>query len=282
VPLFHAGDPVLAEIEKMNQRGGRMLSLVDLLAARTLTPDACTHLAASMMEGVSIACGALAGGTGKTTLLAALLSFAPPDTRIITVSGDPGALHRQAAGRRMSPTGKTIFLCHEISPGHYYSYLWGPNLPPYFRLHQPGKNFLAFTIHADEPEEAYPQLEGGKTGLDREDVMKLDLLVFIRFTGGQERRLTGIYEKDSSASVHVPVFRYERGHNRIEKVRPGADDCTVHTAEAAPDRRAIMQARLAEFFLFLRKRGITAMEKVREEYLQEFFPADHGEGEREK
>jgi hypothetical protein len=228
----------------MNQRGGRLLSLVDLIRANTVSLELAAHLVALLAKGASIASGAKAGGMGKTNLLAAILAFSPPGTRLLTVDGT--SLHGIRPGRsggvtdpppRTGPglahpdrTDNIVYLCHEISPGGYYSYLWGSELTGYFGLADGRERHLAFTIHADSPEEIFPQIVNDSTGLSREDFMKLDVLVFIngfKSSEGFIRRVTGVFRKDAAAGRHVAGFEYSE-----EKAK------NVHTLEES--RKALL------------------------------------------
>ncbi|MFW6138981.1 MAG: hypothetical protein ACOC7U_07400, partial [Spirochaetota bacterium] len=160
-------DNVLTQINRMNQRGGRMLSVIDLIKAGTLSVDLAAHLAASQLKGISILSGARTGGAGKTTLLASILAFTPPGDEIITVTAGNLSQYRKIASQkhtsRKTSEKKSIFLCHEISPASYFSYLWGENLKDYFALADSTASHICFTIHADSPEEACPQLINNNT-----------------------------------------------------------------------------------------------------------------------
>jgi hypothetical protein len=208
-------DPVLNHILAMNQRGGRALSLVDLIEAGTLSPALAARLVFLLTRGVSIASGAKTGGMGKTTLLAALLAFTPRGVDMVTVdrvTAPPSSL-RPSAGRR-------IHLCHELGRGAYYSYLWGKEIADYFALADGMKNHIAFTIHADDPGEIEAQIASPETGLDGRAMMKLDALVFIDGVGtplGRARRVTALYEKDTEGRSHALVFRLREDGNGFKR-----------------------------------------------------------------
>jgi hypothetical protein len=191
-------DPILSQISMMNQRGGRPLSLVDLIEAGTLSPALAARLVSLQARGVSITSGAKTGGMGKTTLLAAILAFTPQGMEIVTVdraSAPPSSLRPSVR--------KRVHLCHEISSGAYYSYLWGNEITEYFSLADGLNTHLAFTIHTDNPGEIEPQIAGPETGLSRRDMSKLDALIFIDGVDtrrGFMRRVTGLYEKDAGGT----------------------------------------------------------------------------------
>ena len=76
-----------AEIERCNQRDGRMLSIVDLIEADTVTRDLAAYSLAAIGSGASFMVGALPGGAGKTTVMGALLNFVPQVTPL-TAAGN--------------------------------------------------------------------------------------------------------------------------------------------------------------------------------------------------
>ena len=55
------------EIDRCNQRGGRMLSVVDLIEAETLSAELAAYCLAAVGQGASFMVGALPGGAGKTS-----------------------------------------------------------------------------------------------------------------------------------------------------------------------------------------------------------------------
>ncbi len=78
------------EIERCNQRGGRMLTVRDLLDAGTLDEEIAAYFLAAISGGRSFLVGANPGGAGKTTVMAALLNFIP-DIEIVPVE-DSGVI----------------------------------------------------------------------------------------------------------------------------------------------------------------------------------------------
>ena len=63
----------------------RTLSIVDLIQAGTLNVEMAAYAMRARHEGASLLTAARPGGAGKTTLMAALLSFLPPGVPIVTV-----------------------------------------------------------------------------------------------------------------------------------------------------------------------------------------------------
>ncbi|MHC4252272.1 MAG: hypothetical protein ACYS9X_24405, partial [Planctomycetota bacterium] len=120
----------LVEIERLNQRGGRTLSFVDLIEAGTVSSALAGELAACVEAGASILTAARRGGAGKSTLLADLLACLPPGERIVTTPD----IEAVEAARASAPETPTCFLAHEIGSGPWYAYLWGPAAAGFFAL----------------------------------------------------------------------------------------------------------------------------------------------------
>ena len=108
------------QIERLNQRGGRTLSIVDLVQAGTISIEMAAYGMRAMQRGASLLTGARPGGAGKTTLMAAFLSFLPPGVPIITTD------HSRviADALRKPPREPRCYLAHEIGSGHWYGYIW--------------------------------------------------------------------------------------------------------------------------------------------------------------
>ena len=112
------------QIERLNQRGGRMLSIVDLIQAGTLNVEMAACAMRAMEEGASLLTAARPGGAGKTTLMAVILSFLPPGVELITV--DSSRVIEDGLGR--STDQSACYLVHEIGSGDWYGYLWGADV----------------------------------------------------------------------------------------------------------------------------------------------------------
>ncbi|NOX53326.1 MAG: hypothetical protein GXP27_02585 [Planctomycetes bacterium] len=148
-------DMILAhcrELNRCNQRGGRMLSVFDLLRAETVSLELAAFLMAEVRSGTSFLVGARPGGAGKTTVMCALLNLVAPDCRLLPATED-------VVGRMQerSPLGPTCVVCHEIGQGPYFAYLWGEGLRRYCALAETGIQ-LATNLHADDLDEAEDQI----------------------------------------------------------------------------------------------------------------------------
>ena len=178
------------EIDRCNQRGGRFLSVIDLLDAETVNLDAAAYLGAAILAGNSFLVGALPGGAGKTTVMGAFLNFVPPDTELApAVEGVPGAALRGGASNR-------CFICHEIGRGPYFAYLWGKDVRDLFRLPRAGIMAVG-NLHADTVQEAREIVVEG-CGVPEEDFAAWPLFFFLELEGGSfrgvKRRVASIWE----------------------------------------------------------------------------------------
>ncbi len=200
------------ELNRCNQRGGRMLTVFDLLDAGTLNLDLASYLMARISRGASFMVGALPGGAGKTTIMCALLNFIPADVRLIAATSQAVEMAHSE-----KTTGRNCYICHEIGSGHYFAYLWGHDLRNYCGLLDSG-HILATNLHADDIDEIYDQL-CTQNNVSQEHFNRFDLLIFIQTQGGYfdpQRHIGKIYSSDAQ-SGHTLV--YDRNSN----VRPKAD-----------------------------------------------------------
>jgi hypothetical protein len=184
-------------INDCNQRGGRMLSLVDLIEAHTIDLDLGAYLAAAMRKGASLLVGASPGGAGKTAVMCALLNFLPDNTVIRPVARGTVL----ASDRGTASPGRTCYLAHEIGAGHYYAYVWGERARAFLRLRRRGC-IVASNLHADTLQETYHQL-CEEVGTDREDVLRVNLKIYlgVQRTGAwsMQRWVSHVYESDGTA-----------------------------------------------------------------------------------
>jgi hypothetical protein len=189
------------ELNRCNQRGGRMLSVFDLLAAKTLDLDLAAYLMARISRGASFMVGSVPGGAGKTTVMCALLNFVPVDVPLIAAI--PQEVYK-ASKTATSP--RACYICHEIGSGSYFAYLWSDALRAYCKLSENG-HMLATNLHADDLEEARDQV-CGDNDVRQEHFNRFELLIFLRIEGTYtktHRRIEKVYSSDG-LSDHVLVF----------------------------------------------------------------------------
>ena len=141
-------DHVIAVVNRSNQRGGRMLSLVDLLEADTLTLGLAGFLVERIEAGASWLVGARPGGAGKTTVMGALLAMLP--------DGVPVHLSTSGGHWRAAEPGECI-VGYELSPGFYDAYVWGEDVAALTRRGLAGCRIVS-NLHADTVAEAREQI----------------------------------------------------------------------------------------------------------------------------
>jgi hypothetical protein len=216
----------LSEIERLNQRGGRTLSFVDLIEAGTVSAEMAGELAALVESGASILTAAKKGGVGKSTVLADLLACLPPGERIVATP-DLAAVEAARAAETDEPV---CFLAHEIGAGPWHAYLWGEAAARFFDLAGGGRR-VASCLHADDIDELSAVL--GSQGVSPDAVNRIGLVLFMR-RGAQGRRVESVYVPGPEA-------------HRLRWLRDEAEDELVPKGPpAAPTERSEIYAGLFE------------------------------------
>ncbi len=250
-------DSILEQILYMQQRGGRMLSIIDLIRAGTVPKELAAYLINGIINGKSISSGSLIGGTGKTTLLASLLAFIPNNRYFITVTYS----NLRDLLKNQDPGKKVVYLCHEISPANYYSYLWGKDINLYLSLKKTINQQLAFTIHADTYDELFKQIVNSETGLTENDFLKIDLLVFIKAvetSGYPERKVTYVYETDESSKKHKLIYDYLQAEPFYNK---------YHVLKSKKSKDSHTMKEIESFLSTCIEKNIYRIEDVRKSFL---------------
>ncbi|HQK94806.1 MAG TPA: hypothetical protein PLD23_14955 [Armatimonadota bacterium] len=219
----------LLEIEALNQRGGRMLSFVDLVDAGTMSADLAAFLLAAVRSGASFITGARPGGAGKSTVLASLLSFLPPGERIVCVAGrDLNSLPPHAC-----------LLAHEIGDGPYYGYIWGRDVGRWLGHARDGTR-VASCIHADTIDQVYDVFASPALAIPRDDWSLLRLAVFLhvdRQSGSIRRRVSTVYWTPPGRDWPQVVFRWDPDGDRfLQECDPGLDGGEWDRARVDIDR----------------------------------------------
>ncbi|NCO93502.1 MAG: hypothetical protein GW911_19920 [Armatimonadetes bacterium] len=208
MPLSDLDQHNLNELERLNQRGGRMLSLVDLVEANTLSLDMAAELASRVSAGVSLLTAAVPGGAGKTTAMAALLNFLPPGIRLVTVSS-PAVLHQQH-------DDPVCFLPHELGSGPWFGYLWGREVARLFEATRE-QHLFASCLHADTLPELRAIVCSPELGVAEEDFQRLDLALFLRIRGSARTTLRRV--------SHAYAGSTEGGHRLMWEWDERTDQC---------------------------------------------------------
>ena len=205
------------QIEMLNQRGGRTLSIVDLIAAGTISVEMAAYALRAMEQGSSLLTGARPGGAGKTTLMASILHFLPPDEPIITVD-HPDVI---VAGRDRPDHEPACYLVHEIGSGHYYGYLWGSDVADFLEMSD-GPHRIASCLHADTLDELAEIVCSPPLEATRESLGRVGLVLFMhvdRQMGSYRRRVATFWETDGDGG-HRLLFQRQPESDTFEQVRP--------------------------------------------------------------
>lgn len=116
----------------------------------SLSPACAGLLAAVAVSGISVAVVSSAASVGKSTLLRALLEFAPDDSEVIYLRGwhDPFDFLETQSGK----AGLRLLVANELSP-HLPTYVWGDSARCAFEvIRHPGYALWA-TAHAANRDE---------------------------------------------------------------------------------------------------------------------------------
>lgn len=195
----------LREIENLSQRG-QTLSIIDLIRDNTLNTEMAAFLFYAMSHKVSFLTAARPGNAGKTTLMACMLMYLPPDLEIITVDREVIS----STLKEDNDTTHTCFLCHEIGSGPWYGYLWGSDIGRYFKFIGENRS-IASCIHADTLDDMREVLISDELSVTEEDFNRLDLILFMHLDKqGREyrRRISALCEVTglSSSESHRPLY----------------------------------------------------------------------------
>jgi len=260
-------------IRSLNQRGGQMLSLIDLLDAGTLDPEMAAEMAYVAAAGGSFLTAAGPGGTGKTTLMAAVLAFLAPGTEIVIIES-PKSLERLSAS---TPDHAQCLVVHEISPADIYGYLWGEDVARYFDLGMEPGRCIASNLHAETHPAAKDQLLG--LGVSPRAFGWISCLAFMASRGGR-RRVTALWTTDGALALSQPGAPV-CGHRQMWQWQP-EDDRFERLAVAAPLiastrgglAAATVQAdldRYRDFLVAAQAGGIHRMEDLRRRAIDTLF-----------
>lgn len=222
------------ELDQCNQRGGRMLSVADLIEAGTMDIPLAAALAARVAAGASLMIGANPGGAGKTTVMCALLNFVPPHIALCAATRE----NIVAA----VPTPQRCYICHEIGAGSWYAYLWGETLREYCALGQQG-HILATNLHADTLEEATAQV-CTTNNVPEKHLRHFSLIIFLRV----RRPLRVIHQVyvSNNNEPHVLAYDAETGFFNEEAIAPQKNrDACARFLEAflAQPQRTVQEMR---------------------------------------
>ncbi len=224
-------DSVVYYIDRANQRGGRMLSVVDLIERETLSVRQAAWLVNRIEDGASWFVGAQPGGAGKTAVMAALLAMLPEGEKIV--------LTEHGGGWEKSVRG-TCLLSYEIGSGHYDAYIWGAELRRFAELGADGCR-LVTNLHADTLEQARAQIVD-ENGVPEEHFKAFGIFIPVTVKGG--------FSAVKRTVRKIQYFKDGGWHDLIE-------------LEAMSER----ENEIAAFLQVLLKDGVRTVEEVRDRWI---------------
>jgi len=203
----------LLSINRLNQRGGRMLSICDLIKAGTLSLELASELILIIYHNGSYLTAAGPGGVGKTTLMAALLAFLPRETEIITIPGS-GSIRQFESGRSRH---HRYFMVHEIGAGPYFSYLWGNAVAAYFGLIAENRSIVS-NLHAETYDSAVSQLSGHPLSVSPESIANIGFFAFMK-QASCGKRVTEVWYAQE-AGRHIQAWTWDKKSDSFHYIAP--------------------------------------------------------------
>ncbi|HEY8818206.1 MAG TPA: hypothetical protein VIM25_05240 [Candidatus Limnocylindrales bacterium] len=232
-------------------------SIVELIRAGTLDAELAAQLWMLIEARVPLIVAAEAQGTGKSTLLGALLDFLPPGVHLVELAGEaetfawlpqaselgwPGRPRRTPGAEPVRPE-TTIILANELSD-HLPAYTWGLAARVAVRAASIGYG-LAATIHADSLDEVFELLRRPPVRLADDELSHLGVVLVLRRVerwsspgrGGALRpaHRTGPARSPPAARARGPRH-LGSGHGRLRALRVGRH-AGAGAARRAPGRR---------------------------------------------
>jgi hypothetical protein len=250
---------VLTAANRSNQRGGRMLSVVDLVEAGTLTAAQAVWLLARILQGSSWLVGARPGGAGKTTVMAAMLAMLPRGARVWLSNRGSDCSNHDSAWQQCNP-GDTI-VSYELSPGFYDAYIWGQDVIRLTELGQAGCRIVS-NLHADTLEQARRQVVG-ECGATEQGFQAFQIFIPLVLKG--------------SRFAHTPIveqidYVHEGRWCKLSRKKVGSESApSAPAARRNPTEQlesTISPARIAEFLECCCTGNIRLIEDVREAWLE--------------
>ncbi len=192
-------------------------SIVELIRAGTLDAELAAQLWMLIEARVPLIVAADAQGTGKSTLLGALLDFLPPGVHLVELAGEaetfawlpqaselgwPGRPRRTPGAEPVRPE-TTVILANELSD-HLPAYTWGLAARVAVRAASIGYG-LAATIHADSLDEVFELLRRPPVRLADDELSHLGVVLVLRRVEAGRRRVV-------AAHYVRPIARDQHGH----------------------------------------------------------------------
>lgn len=190
------------------------LTLADLVANRTLSPEMAATLAAAAEERRSLLFVAIPRMAGKSTVMQAVLRYAPAGTPLHELSAA-----RHDLGIPASGDGGYLVLS-EVSPAGFVDYFWDADVRQVFDAL--GRGFsLSTALHAGSVNEAFEVLTR-ENGVPAAQAARIDVVVYIRSLGDdwahpQRRVVAAIAETDGVHPAQARLLhRWSESDDRFE------------------------------------------------------------------
>ena len=235
-------------------------SIVELIATGVLDAELAALAWLLVSARVPVIVAGLARGTGKTTVLEALLDFLPAGTRRMDLRGvseDFAWLPEAerlgwlpdgppAPGASTEVTPRSAFLVAAELSEHLPLYTWGAAARTLVRAASIGYGIGA-TIHADRLEDIHAELRDPAVGLTDDELSYLGLIVILRPVRGADGQ---VRRRVVAAHYARPIGRDEHGHVQrlppaILAVRDGGTDRLEHFAWGVMPELAVRLGRKA-------------------------------------
>ncbi len=205
------------------------LTLVDLIANRTISPGMAALLAAAAEERRSLLMVAIPRMAGKSTVMDAVLEHRTPDSPIYSL----GTRHGDSLGIPDASEPAGYLALSEIAQHTVTdSYLWGAPVRQIFEAARTGGHAIATALHADGIESAFAVI--AENEVTDEQASQIDVVAYIRSLGHWEtptrRAIESLYEVDrveAGAPIHRLIHRWDEPTDTFESV----DELTLVASE---------------------------------------------------
>jgi hypothetical protein len=210
----------------------RSRSIVELVRAGTLDAELAALLWLLVEARLPVIAAAERSGTGKSTLLGAILDFLPPGTRRIELQGIdedfawlphaaelgwPGRPNADDPGRERTTPGSGYLLAAELSD-HHPHYVWGDAARVALRALSVGYG-LGATVHADSLEEVFDLLHRPPVALTDDELSRLGVVLVLRAVAPAPGDVAdGPVRRVVAAHYVRPVARDAHGH--VQRLPP--------------------------------------------------------------
>lgn len=250
----------LQEIYRLNQRGGRTLSVTDLMDAGTLDPSTAALCWVCIEHGESFLAGAVPGGAGKTTLMGALLAFLPPGEEIVTTA-TAEITRRAASGDYRAPV---CLLAHEIGSGPWHAYIWGEEAEQFFEAAGRDGYRCVSCLHADNPPQVRETVD--KCDIPQEYLQDIGMQVFMWIGGNRMspiRRVNSLHLRLDGELRKVTDYDHQADEHRQVLEGPELWKTLGDRYDREPGELRELRDHRRRWLRELQKEGIRDFDRVR-------------------